>query len=164
VTIPPLRPGARARAPVPQKPAFEDPCISRGGRRRHRSSALSLDGGVAVFRSPASERVPAARPPSVVAPARALDPACPRRLPRAPCRGPVLPPGDAPPVCSVASPIVDRAGAARYLSASGARRTGLLACARDRAPPRPATTMIYTHVLDRGPEGVRSPADRLLDP
>jgi site-specific recombinase XerD len=26
-----------------------------------------------------------------------------------------------------------------------------------------ATTMIYTHVLSRGPAGVRSPADRLLD-
>ncbi|MBL8751980.1 MAG: integron integrase [Planctomycetes bacterium] len=26
-----------------------------------------------------------------------------------------------------------------------------------------ATTMIYTHVLNRGPSGVRSPADRLLD-
>ena len=25
-----------------------------------------------------------------------------------------------------------------------------------------ATTMIYTHVLNRGPAGVRSPADRLL--
>ena len=25
-----------------------------------------------------------------------------------------------------------------------------------------STTMIYTHVLDRGPLGVRSPADRLL--
>jgi integrase len=27
-----------------------------------------------------------------------------------------------------------------------------------------ATTMIYTHVLNRGPGGVRSPADRLLTP
>ena len=26
------------------------------------------------------------------------------------------------------------------------------------------TTMIYTHVLNRGPAAVRSPADRLLDP
>lgn len=26
-----------------------------------------------------------------------------------------------------------------------------------------ATTMIYTHVLNRGPAGVRSPADRLLE-
>ena len=26
------------------------------------------------------------------------------------------------------------------------------------------TTMIYTHVLDRGPAGVRSPVDRLVDP
>jgi site-specific recombinase XerD len=26
-----------------------------------------------------------------------------------------------------------------------------------------ATTMIYTHVLNRGPAGVRSPADRLED-
>jgi site-specific recombinase XerD len=26
------------------------------------------------------------------------------------------------------------------------------------------TTMIYTHVLNRGPAGVRSPADRLLHP
>ena len=26
-----------------------------------------------------------------------------------------------------------------------------------------ATTMIYTRVLDRGPAGVQSPADRLLD-
>jgi site-specific recombinase XerD len=25
-----------------------------------------------------------------------------------------------------------------------------------------ATTMIYTHVLNRGPAGVQSPADRLL--
>ena len=25
-----------------------------------------------------------------------------------------------------------------------------------------ATTMIYTHVLNRGPAGVRSPADRIL--
>ena len=25
-----------------------------------------------------------------------------------------------------------------------------------------ATTMIYTHVLNRGPAGVRSPADRML--
>ena len=25
------------------------------------------------------------------------------------------------------------------------------------------TTMIYTHVLNRGPAGVRSPADRLLE-
>jgi len=25
------------------------------------------------------------------------------------------------------------------------------------------TTMIYTHVLNRGPTGVRSPADRLFD-
>ncbi len=27
-----------------------------------------------------------------------------------------------------------------------------------------ATTMIYTHVLNRGPAGVKSPADRLLEP
>jgi integrase len=27
-----------------------------------------------------------------------------------------------------------------------------------------STTMIYTHVLNRGPAGVRSPADRLLEP
>jgi site-specific recombinase XerD len=27
-----------------------------------------------------------------------------------------------------------------------------------------ATTMIYTHVLNRGPAGVRSPVDRLLEP
>jgi site-specific recombinase XerD len=27
-----------------------------------------------------------------------------------------------------------------------------------------STTMIYTHVLNRGPTGVRSPADRLLEP
>jgi site-specific recombinase XerD len=26
-----------------------------------------------------------------------------------------------------------------------------------------STTMIYTHVLNRGPGGVRSPADRLID-
>jgi len=26
-----------------------------------------------------------------------------------------------------------------------------------------STTMIYTHVLNRGPVAVRSPADRLLD-
>ena len=26
-----------------------------------------------------------------------------------------------------------------------------------------STTQIYTHVLNRGPGGVRSPADRLLD-
>jgi hypothetical protein len=33
-----------------------------------------------------------------------------------------------------------------------------------RPPRRPATTMIYTHVLNRGPVAVRSPADRLLNP
>jgi integrase len=27
-----------------------------------------------------------------------------------------------------------------------------------------STTMIYTHVLNRGPAGVRSPADRMLAP
>jgi len=27
-----------------------------------------------------------------------------------------------------------------------------------------STTMIYTHVLNRGPAGVKSPADRLLEP
>jgi site-specific recombinase XerD len=27
-----------------------------------------------------------------------------------------------------------------------------------------STTMIYTHVLNRGPAGVTSPADRVLDP
>ena len=27
-----------------------------------------------------------------------------------------------------------------------------------------STTMIYTHVLNRGPAAVRSPADRLLSP
>jgi site-specific recombinase XerD len=27
-----------------------------------------------------------------------------------------------------------------------------------------STTMIYTHVLHRGPAGVTSPADRVLDP
>ena len=27
-----------------------------------------------------------------------------------------------------------------------------------------STTMIYTHVLNRGPGGVTSPADRVLDP
>lgn len=27
-----------------------------------------------------------------------------------------------------------------------------------------STTMIYTHVLNRGPVGVRSPADRMLTP
>jgi site-specific recombinase XerD len=26
------------------------------------------------------------------------------------------------------------------------------------------TTMIYTHVLNRGPAGVQSPADRMMDP
>ena len=32
------------------------------------------------------------------------------------------------------------------------------------SPGRDCTTMIYTHVLNRGPAGVRSPADRVLDP
>jgi hypothetical protein len=27
-----------------------------------------------------------------------------------------------------------------------------------------STTMIYTHVLNRGPAAVRSPADRILSP
>jgi len=27
-----------------------------------------------------------------------------------------------------------------------------------------STTMIYTHILNRGPAGVRSPADRMLAP
>ena len=27
-----------------------------------------------------------------------------------------------------------------------------------------STTMLYTHVLNRGPAGVTSPADRVLDP
>jgi site-specific recombinase XerD len=37
---------------------------------------------------------------------------------------------------------------------------------RDRVTMLPAalsTTMIYTHVLNRGPAGVRSPIDRVLD-
>jgi hypothetical protein len=38
--------------------------------------------------------------------------------------------------------------------------------AGDRGRPSKSlriTTMIYTHVLNRGPAAVRSPADRLLD-
>jgi len=35
---------------------------------------------------------------------------------------------------------------------------------RARHGSRRTTTMIYTHVLNRGPAGVRSPADRMLAP
>ena len=51
-----------------------------------------------------------------------------------------------------------RRGDGRLTPRSGARFRGLA-----RAKDHRDTTMIYTHVLNRGPAAVTSPADRVLD-